>query len=38
MDLQRSAADTAFRDELRVFLEEKLTPELRTAGRLMTSV
>ncbi len=38
MDLQWSAADTAFRDEVRSFLDEKLTPELRTAGRLMTSV
>jgi alkylation response protein AidB-like acyl-CoA dehydrogenase len=38
MDLQWSAADTAFRDEVRCFLDEKLTPELRNAGRLMTSV
>src|ERR1700754_218894 len=38
MDLQWSAADTAFRDEVRIFLQEKLTPELRLAGRLMTSV
>ena len=38
MDLQWSAADSAFRDEVRSFLDEKLTPELRTAGRLMTSV
>jgi alkylation response protein AidB-like acyl-CoA dehydrogenase len=38
MDLQWSAADTAFRDEVRSFLDEKLTPELRDAGRLMTSV
>ena len=38
MDLQWSAADAAFRDEVRNFLDEKLTPELRTAGRLMTSV
>jgi alkylation response protein AidB-like acyl-CoA dehydrogenase len=38
MDLQWSEADRAFRDEVRSFLDEKLTPELRTAGRLMTSV
>jgi alkylation response protein AidB-like acyl-CoA dehydrogenase len=38
MDLQWSAADTAFRDEVRSFLDEKLTPEIRKAGRLMTSV
>ena len=38
MDLQWSEADTAFRDEVMSFLDEKLTPELRTAGRLMTSV
>lgn len=38
MDLQWSAADNAFRDEVRGFLDNKLTPELRTAGRLMTSV
>ncbi|BBY43502.1 acyl-CoA dehydrogenase family protein [Mycolicibacterium celeriflavum] len=38
MDLKWSAADTAFRDEVRNFLDEKLTPELRRAGRLMTSV
>lgn len=30
--------DTAFRDEVRAFLAEKLTPALRDAGRLMTSV
>ena len=28
----------AFRDDVRTFLDEKLTPELRQAGRLMTSV
>ena len=33
-----SATDLAFRDEVRAFLDEKLTPELRTGGRLMTSV
>lgn len=38
MDLQWSPTDIAFRDEVRSFLEEKLTPELRRAGRLMTSV
>src|SRR6478735_2029933 len=38
MDLAWSATDSAFRDEVRAFLHEKLTPELRQAGRLMTSV
>lgn len=38
MDLKWSPADTAFRDEVCRFLDEKLTPELRRAGRLMTSV
>jgi alkylation response protein AidB-like acyl-CoA dehydrogenase len=38
MDLEWSATDLAFRDEVRGFLQEKLTPELRCAGRLMTSV
>ncbi|WP_102145427.1 acyl-CoA dehydrogenase family protein [Mycobacterium hubeiense] len=38
MDLDWSASDLAFRDEVREFLDEKLTPELRQAGRLMTSV
>ena len=38
MDLTWSAADVAFRDEVRGFLDDKLTPELRRAGRLMTSV
>jgi alkylation response protein AidB-like acyl-CoA dehydrogenase len=38
MDLEWSAADLAFRDEVRTFLEKKLTPDLRRAGRLMTSV
>ncbi|KUI43826.1 acyl-CoA dehydrogenase [Mycobacterium sp. IS-1590] len=38
MDLKWSPADTAFQDEVRSFLDEKLTPELRRAGRLMTSV
>lgn len=38
MDLGWSPADRAFQDEVRTFLGEKLTPELRRAGRLMTSV
>jgi alkylation response protein AidB-like acyl-CoA dehydrogenase len=38
MDLEWSAEDLAFRDEVRTFLDDKLTPELRQAGRLMTSV
>jgi alkylation response protein AidB-like acyl-CoA dehydrogenase len=38
MDLSWSAKDLQFRDEVRAFLEEKLTPDLRQAGRLMTSV
>src|SRR2546423_912944 len=38
MDIAWSATDLAFRDEVRVFLQEKLTPDLRQAGRLMTSV
>ncbi len=38
MDLQWSATDLAFRDEVRGFLDEKLTADLRRAGRLMTSV
>lgn len=38
MDLAWSPADAAFRDEVVAFLDEKLTPELRQAGRLMTSV
>ncbi|MBF6251444.1 acyl-CoA dehydrogenase family protein [Nocardia farcinica] len=38
MDFNWSAADLAFRDEVRAFLDEKLTPEIRRAGRLMTSV
>jgi alkylation response protein AidB-like acyl-CoA dehydrogenase len=33
-----SAADDAFRQEVRAFLDEALTPELREAGRLTTSV
>ncbi len=38
MDLTWSASDIAFRDEVRAFLREKLTPDLQRAGRLMTSV
>ena len=38
MDLAWSEQDAAFRDEVRAFLDAKLTPELRQAGRLMTSV
>ncbi|HEX5144358.1 MAG TPA: acyl-CoA dehydrogenase family protein [Mycobacterium sp.] len=38
MDLNWSDADLAFRDEVRTFLDEKLTDDLRAAGRLMTSV
>src|SRR5215467_1023620 len=38
MDLNWSDTDNAFRAEVRAFLDEKLTPDLRAAGRLMTSV
>lgn len=38
MDLNWSDADLAFRDEVRAFLQETLTDEIRDAGRLMTSV
>ena len=38
MDLEWSAKDRAFRDEVRTFLDRHLTPDLRRAGRLMTSV
>jgi alkylation response protein AidB-like acyl-CoA dehydrogenase len=38
MDLTWSAADRAFRDEVRTFLDEALTPELRWAGSKLTSV
>ncbi|MHC9293121.1 acyl-CoA dehydrogenase family protein [Mycobacterium sp. LTG2003] len=38
MDLKWSKSDQEFRDEVRGFLAQKLTPELRRAGRLMTSV
>ena len=38
MDLSWSAKDLEFRDEVQAFLADKLTPDLRQAGRLMTSV
>jgi alkylation response protein AidB-like acyl-CoA dehydrogenase len=38
MDLSWSSEDIAFRDEVRAFLGQNLTPELRAAGRGMTSV
>ncbi|MEP5263487.1 MAG: acyl-CoA dehydrogenase family protein, partial [Nitratireductor sp.] len=38
MELAFSAADAAFRDEVRSFLDEKLTPDLRAVTRRMTSV
>jgi alkylation response protein AidB-like acyl-CoA dehydrogenase len=38
MDLQWSTADRAFRDDVRAFLDQHLTDDLRQAGRLQTSV
>jgi alkylation response protein AidB-like acyl-CoA dehydrogenase len=38
MDLAWSDEDIRFREEVRAFLRERLTPELQQAGRLMTSV
>ncbi len=38
MDLELTAADLAFRDEVRAFIEANLTPELRRAGERLTSV
>lgn len=38
MHLDLSPQDLAFRDEVRAFLEDNLTPELRRAGRRATSV
>jgi alkylation response protein AidB-like acyl-CoA dehydrogenase len=38
MDLSWSTADTQFRDEVRAFLDAELTPDLRKAGRSLTSV
>jgi alkylation response protein AidB-like acyl-CoA dehydrogenase len=38
MRIDFTPEDLAFRDEVRGFLDEALTPELREAGRLTTSV
>ncbi|MDH6197042.1 alkylation response protein AidB-like acyl-CoA dehydrogenase [Mycobacterium frederiksbergense] len=38
MDVKWSTSDQDFRDEVRDFLANNLTPEIRRAGRLMTSV
>jgi acyl-CoA dehydrogenase len=38
MHIDLSPADRAYQAEVRAFLEEALTPELRAAGRLTTSV
>ncbi|MFI4975529.1 MAG: acyl-CoA dehydrogenase family protein [Caulobacterales bacterium] len=38
MDLSLTAPERAFQDEVRAFLAQALTPELRVAGRLATSV
>ena len=38
MNLSYSAADERFRDEVREFLDTRLTQELRETGRLLTSV
>lgn len=38
MDLNWTDADTAFAEEVRAFLAAELTPEIREAGRWMTSV
>ena len=38
MDIAWTAEDRAFRDEVRAFLRENLTDDLREAGTLMTSV
>ena len=38
MDLELAPEDLAFRDEVRAFLAENLTPELRAAGERQTSV
>ena len=38
MDLNLNPKDELFRDEVKQFLDDKLTDELRAAGRLMTSV
>jgi acyl-CoA dehydrogenase len=38
MDLELTADERAFRDEVRAFLDDNLTDDLRAAGRLATSV
>jgi hypothetical protein len=38
MDLSLDANDLAFRDEVRGFFTERLTPEFRRAGSRLTSV
>ncbi|HEX7777037.1 MAG TPA: acyl-CoA dehydrogenase family protein [Parvibaculum sp.] len=38
MDLNLTREEAGFRDEVRAFLDEKLTPELKEAGSLTTSV
>lgn len=38
MDLARSDADRAFRDEVLAFLDTELTPDLRAKGRALTRV
>jgi len=38
MNLDLTPEELAFRDEVRAFLDEALTPELRQAGRMVTSV
>jgi len=38
VDLELSAEDLAFRDAVRAFIDANLTPQLREAGRRMTSV
>ncbi len=38
MNLDLTPADAAFRDEVRAFLDENLTPELADAGKRTTSV
>ena len=38
MNLNFSTDDIAFRDEIRAFLKDNLTPELAAAGRKATSV
>src|SRR5258708_38403258 len=38
MDMRWSAADQQFREDVREFIAAELTPELRKAGRSLTSV